>query len=241
VSGQEKVIQEQHGACTNPCGRLEGLVEIIRTFDRQLFKLNPEALGRCLRRSELSRSYRTGRVPKNTDPRERRDDFPDELEPLGAQVGKLETHSGDVSLGPSETGYEAGFCWIRDDCHHDRDRAGGLLQGQSRGRGFDGDDIHLETDQLARQGRQSIRTTVGIAILDDDVLSLAVAKIPEALPKPLAPERDIAGREGCEKSYARNLPVYSARPESWARREESPAHKTRRKKEKRRREGGGQA
>ena len=121
------------------------------------------------------------------------------------------------------------------------DRAGGLLQGQSRGRGFDGDDVNLETDQLARQGKQSIRTTVGITILDDDVLTFAVAKIPEALPKPLAPERDIAGREGCEKSYARNLPVYSARPESWARREESPAHKTRRKKEKRRREGGGQA
>jgi hypothetical protein len=35
--------------------------------------------------------------------------------------------------------------------------------------------------------------------------------------------------------------LYSARPESWARREEAPAHKTRRKKEKRRRKGGGQA
>jgi hypothetical protein len=34
--------------------------------------------------------------------------------------------------------------------------------------------------------------------------------------------------------------LYSARPESWARREESPAHKTSRKKEKRRRKRGGQ-
>src|SRR5262249_49319428 len=104
-----------------------------------------------------------------------------------------------------EAGYEAGFYGIRRDGHHDRDRAGGLLQGQTRRRGFGCDHVHLETDQLARQSRQSIRMTVGIAILDDDVLTLAVAKIPEALAKPLAPERDIAGGEGREKSYARNL------------------------------------
>src|SRR5262245_64060914 len=42
-------------------------------------------------------------------------------------------------------------------------------------------------------------------MLDDEVLTLAVAKVPEALAKPLAPERDIAGRKRRQKSYARDL------------------------------------
>jgi hypothetical protein len=66
---------------------------------------------------------------------------------------------------------------IPSERHDDRDRAGGLLRGTDRGASDGQDDIHLESDQLGREVGQSLDLSLGIALLDDEVLPLDVAQL----------------------------------------------------------------
>jgi hypothetical protein len=74
---------------------------------------------------------------------------------------------------------------IASTCHHDGDRARGVLGSPDRG-GSPGDHhIHLEPDQLGRQVAQPLLTPLRIAVLYNEVLALNMAKLAQSLPESL--------------------------------------------------------
>jgi hypothetical protein len=70
---------------------------------------------------------------------------------------------------------------IIDERHDDRDRPGRLLGSLGRGPALRNDDIHLQTDQVSREGGVAIILALGPAEFDDDVLTFHVAQLAQAL------------------------------------------------------------
>ena len=75
---------------------------------------------------------------------------------------------------------------FRQDRHprHDNGNClGRFLGGTGRRRTDRDDDIDLESHQLGRERRADDRVSLRIALLDDDVLSLDIAKLAQTLPE----------------------------------------------------------
>ena len=89
--------------------------------------------------------------------------------------------------------------------HNDRDSPGSFFGSQSIGSSGSDDDVNLETDEIGREVREAIVSTLRIAVLDADVLSLDPSEVAETEPECLVPERGSGRREWREKSYPRNF------------------------------------
>jgi hypothetical protein len=90
------------------------------------------------------------------------------------------------------------------------------LGGQSIGSHGSDDDVNLETDEIVCKVREAIASTLRMAILDADVLSLDPSEVAETALECLVPERGVGRRVWREQSYpadsCRRLRAYSARP-----------------------------
>jgi hypothetical protein len=65
----------------------------------------------------------------------------------------------------------------------------------SIGKNADNDDVNLETDEIGCEVREAITSTLRIAVLDVDVLSLDPSEVAKTQPECLIPERGIGRRE----------------------------------------------
>src|SRR5262249_1347531 len=109
--------------------------------------------------------------------------FPQQLQPLPAEVRGDSAVAGDISAGACEARYEPGPDRIAADCHHDRDRLS--LSFDRRDHHICGrhDQIHLEAYQLSRQLRQSFSSGLAVANLQDDGFPFDIAKLSQPLPE----------------------------------------------------------
>ena len=98
--------------------------------------------------------------------------------------------------------HEAGAHGIRLAHEHDRDRAGGLPR-RHRAAGRRGDqDVHLETDQLGRERGQPVDPPGRVALLEDDVVTLDVAELSQAVPEGREPRPVLLEVLGDEREEA---------------------------------------
>ena len=62
-------------------------------------------------------------------------------------------------------------------------RCGRFFGGENTGRSGSNDDIRFKTDKLFRQGRETVKLSFCISVLDDNILSFNVTKLIESLPE----------------------------------------------------------
>jgi hypothetical protein len=68
------------------------------------------------------------------------------------------------------------------------------LGSQSNGSSGNDDDVNLEANEIGCEVREAIGSTLRIAVLDADVLSLDPSEVAETEPECLVPERGIGRR-----------------------------------------------
>jgi hypothetical protein len=86
-----------------------------------------------------------------------------------------------------KAGDESAPYGIINERHDDRDRPGGLLGGLGRCPTHRDDDVHLQTDQVGREGGVAIILALGPSGLDGDVLTVHIAQLAQALAEGLEP------------------------------------------------------
>ena len=124
-----------------------------------------------------------------------------------------EAHLGqprDVAAGPRQALNQPTRNRVTRSRHNDRDCPGSVFGSQSIGSKGSDDDVNLETDEIGCEVREAIASTLRIAVLDADVLSLDPSEVAETLPECLVPERGSGRREWREKSYPRDFPLAAA-------------------------------
>ena len=115
--------------------------------------------------------------------RSRRHDVFEKLEPFRDQVGVRVGQARGVATGARKTGHESSADGIGLAHEHDGNRARDFL-GRERAAGRCRDEnIHLEAEELGRECGQPVDVPRRISQLDDDVLTLDIAKRPKPIPK----------------------------------------------------------
>ena len=155
-------------------------------------------------------------IPEHSHAGELGNHFLEQLQPFSSQ---LRAHLGqprDVAAGPRQALNQPTRNRVTRSRHNDRDSPGSFLGSQSIGSNGSDDDVNLETDEIGCEVREAIASTLRIAVLDADVLSLDPSEVAETEPECLVPERGIGRREWREKSYpgdfCRRLRACCARP-----------------------------
>src|SRR4029453_8739170 len=101
-------------------------------------------------------------VPDNSDTAEGRNHFLKELEPLCSDLREKEGRPCEVAARASEIGNEAGLYRIASDRHNDGYRRGRLLRRMARRCAFRDDDVHLEPDQVGREGQPPLVLSIRV-------------------------------------------------------------------------------
>jgi len=104
-----------------------------------------------------------------------RNDFAEELQPLGDQIRVDCREPRDIPARPVEAGGKTLAHRIGDGRHDDRDRIGGTLGRLGRGQGRRRDDIDLQINQLCRESREAVGPALCPTLLEDVRLSAARA------------------------------------------------------------------
>ena len=112
-------------------------------------------------------------------------DFPQQLQPLPAELRRDIAKPGDISAGAGEARYEPGPDRITAVDHHDRDRLSLSFDRRSRHIGDRHDYVHLEAHQLPCELRKSFESGLAVATLQDERFPFDVAKLPQPLPERL--------------------------------------------------------
>ena len=109
------------------------------------------------------------------------------------------SQAGDVPARSRQTGDKPGADRIETGGHNDGD-GGGRLHGRDRYRIEPGNDnIHAKPDKVCRKGGQPFHLGIREAVLDDDILANAVAKVPHTFFERInGIERLLPGRDRLE-------------------------------------------
>ncbi len=142
-------------------------------------------------------------APEHGDSGGLRHGFLDQLHALRHDdLGKRREPS-DVPSGSGEAfDKSSGHQVSPTDRHDNWDGSGRLLGGTNRVRARCDDGVDLEPDQVSGEARKPIGFPVGIAHLNDDVLSVRITELAEAIPKRLDPLRS---QRETEQGDARSL------------------------------------
>src|SRR5262249_9619464 len=111
--------------------------------------------------------------------------------------------SRDVAVRPSEARHELELHGIGREHHHDRNGRRGLLRGRYRGIVSGDDDVDLEPYELSGELRKSLSLSAGLAPFHDDVLTLGVTELAQAVAEGLV--GSWAQRVGVEHADPRHL------------------------------------
>jgi hypothetical protein len=104
-----------------------------------------------------------------------------QLDPFRDQFAGQGAQASDVSARARQPGDDTGHQRIAARGHHDGNRCGGILGRHHGGRPARHDQIDVETSQLGRELRKALGAAIGRAIVDDEVLALDVAEVPQTL------------------------------------------------------------
>jgi hypothetical protein len=127
-----------------------------------------------------------------------------QLQSLGEEVGGLLRRAGDVPAGPREARHQPDAHGIDRVRQNDRYRLRHVLDGQRGRRRRCDDQVEVESSERGGKLRKSLRASVGVPTLHDEVLSLHVPEFPELLKEGFI---DRHGRDGnkADPPYLRRL------------------------------------
>jgi hypothetical protein len=124
-------------------------------------------------------------MPENGDSSGSRNDGPQELQPLGAELGLEEGDSRDVLAGSGEARYVAGSYRICMGDGDDRDRRSRCFQRPGEERTSRYDQVQPELNQVSRELRESSGVALDPPVFDPEIHALVPAAFPENLPEGL--------------------------------------------------------
>jgi hypothetical protein len=128
----------------------------------------------------------TGRIDQERYQGRRRDDRVQHFQQFRHQLHTQLRHARNISARPGEARHKSARHRVDTGLKHYRNLAGrrlcGPCLGKSTGRC---NHVHLATDQIGRQRRQSIVLIVGPAIFNGDILPLDIAGFDQTLQKPV--------------------------------------------------------
>src|SRR5829696_439805 len=189
VGGDEQRIRALHGD-----GR-KGRVKILGLDDAHRHQPHSESLRGALKLAEGERRVGILRVPQHGNASDARLDLPQQFETLAFEDEGERRKSRHVSARLGEAVDEARGERIADRAPDDWDRGGCLLKGERRSRPPAREqDIDLPLDELARQGRQPVKLTLGLAVDERHGLSLAEPLLAERAAKGIERRTDTSRR-----------------------------------------------
>src|SRR5215471_4730310 len=179
LENEHGIREKQEGASALPghCG--EGALDVLRPSRLQDLQLQPQCARRTSRLVHEGLGGPVDRVPEHGDAAESRNDLLEQLQLLPGHLRSEESEASDVPTRVSEAGYEATRL---GKCGYD-DRYG--LRSLSGGAGVEvirrHDDVGFPSDELRGKGRDPLGSPLGGEVLDDEVLTLHVPELPQAL------------------------------------------------------------
>ena len=127
---------------------------------------------------------RIGRVREDRHPADLGDDLLEQLQRFADDFqADAVGQPCDVPARAREARDEPEPDRIANADHDDGDRPVAFLAATAAGVAHRHDDVHLEPDQLGREVGQPLEPALRKSILDDDVLALDLAELPQALPE----------------------------------------------------------
>jgi hypothetical protein len=132
---------------------------------------------------QLWRGTGIGRIPQDADPRGRWHELFEEFEPFREQIGVSVCKARGVPTRTGQTGHESGADGIRFAHEHDGDRARDFLGRESAAGRCRNENIDLDTDELRGERGEPLDLPRRISLLDDDVLTFDVSKLPKPVPE----------------------------------------------------------
>src|SRR5262249_12527410 len=115
----------------------------------------------------------------------------EKLQPLGTDVRANDAIAGDISSRSGEAWHEPGAYGIADRDHDDGNRGGGLLGRQACGRAEGCNNVHRATNERPCGPGESLRHSIGIRIVEGDVLAFQVTEIAQSVTEGVHPGRVI--------------------------------------------------
>jgi hypothetical protein len=204
--GDQHPIVDDHEPLIPPRGqRIEGAIEIARPPCGHVLKLDLHRPSSTIKPSAHEPMDRIAGIQEDADTRSLGQDFSEQLQAFGTELGQEERRAGDVPPGPREALDQAGGYCVAGHDHDDGNRRGGPF-GRLRPRGPMGeDDVDLEPDQLSREIGESIVSPLCPSVLDGDVLPFDPAEGAKPLPECLQLARVPGGGGGPQEPDPGNL------------------------------------
>src|SRR5262249_25311267 len=132
-------------------------------------------------------------------------DFPQELQPLAAEIRRDIGEARDIAPRTREARHEPGPDRIDTVDHHDRDRPGLSSGRRDRLVGARHDHVDLPRPQLPHKPPQSLALALAVAEFQDERLALDVAKLPHSLSECFEEHRVAGGSGTTEKTDPWNM------------------------------------
>src|SRR5262249_58715269 len=110
---------------------------------------------------------------------------------LGTDVRANDAIAGDICSWSGEAWNEPSAYGIADRDHDDGNRGGGLLGRQACGRAEGCNNVHRATNERRCGPGESLRHSIGIRIVEGDVLAFEVTEIAQSVTEGVPPGRVI--------------------------------------------------
>src|SRR6266404_2248532 len=115
-------------------------------------------------------------MPEYSDAGNLRKYFPEKSQTFGNQFRAGEGRPRDVSSWPRQAGHESVSDRIAHSTYDDRRRGEHLLCSKAGGRSPREDEVELETRQFGSQSQEPFNLPICCPVLDEDILTLNIAK-----------------------------------------------------------------
>ncbi len=159
--------------------RLKGARKLGGLPHREVLKGKSQGFRRHLHPAERKCHTRVVCAPKDGEPREVRNGFLQQLDPLAVQVCVEEAQPGDIGPGPGQARHGAAPDGVAHVYHDDRDRRGRCLGRQGGGRTAGHDHRDLEAHKVGGKLGETLGPALCPPVLDDHVLSLDIPGVAE--------------------------------------------------------------
>src|SRR5262245_18173360 len=195
--------------CLRPGFRsdLKSLVEVTRTPNLQYLKVPAQRASCNLVRFEPQRRFPgvgASSADQDRDARAFGYDLAEQLHALSRQFG-WERQSSNVASRLRKSGIEPGLLCRAADRHDDRNGFRRARRGLCRLGTLRDDDVHRAANHFGCQVWQVLQNVVRGVMLDDDILSLDVARVAKTFAKPLYSVRCQSRGARPEKPNPRDL------------------------------------
>src|SRR5262245_25522816 len=156
-------------------------LEVLRLSHLLRLKRHSQHTSRILRLFPSKPVSGVGCVPKNRPSRQTGHHFLQYFQPFCAELCIENRKSRNIAARVSKTADEAGPHRINGSRVDDRNGRGCIPGREGCGRRDHYDDVDFQSNHLRRKPLESLRATLCIAALNDDVLPLRVPQFPQAL------------------------------------------------------------